>query len=102
MPAHWWVELGLGLLVGRAVCRGMSRGDCGLRMSLGSLSSDGWGYVPTQLVVWPEVSQHWSLQAVGWGQVLALMNQDGSLQHQCSYSRMSSQIWLLPVSVSPG
>ena len=33
-------------------------------------SADGWGCVPTLLVVWPDVSQHWSLQAVGWGQVL--------------------------------
>ena len=55
------VELGVGPLVGRA----MVRHGCGLRKSSGNLSADGWGYVPTQLVVWPEVSQHWSLQAVG-------------------------------------
>ena len=36
-PAYWWVELGLGLLVDRAV----SRGGCGLRKSLGSLAADG-------------------------------------------------------------
>ena len=64
----WWVELGLGPLVGKAMSRGMSRGSCGLRKSLGSLSTDGWGCVPTQFVVWPEAFQHWSLQAVGWGQ----------------------------------
>ena len=33
VPAHWWVELGLGLLVGRAMSRGVSRGTCGLRKS---------------------------------------------------------------------
>ena len=32
--------------------------------------ADGWCCVPALLVVWPEVSQHWSPQAVGWGQVL--------------------------------
>ena len=48
----WWVELGLGPLVGKAMSRGMSRGSCGLRKSLGSLSTDGWGCVPTQFVVW--------------------------------------------------
>ena len=44
-------------------------GVCELRMTLGSLSFDGRGCVPTLLIVWPEVSLHWSLQAVGWGQV---------------------------------
>lgn len=29
----------------------------------------------SQLVVWPETSQHWCLQAFGQGQVLAVMNQ---------------------------
>ena len=56
IPPSWWMRLfqrlvkpswraGLGLdsLMGRAVCKGVSRGGCGLRMSLGSLSSDGWG-----------------------------------------------------------
>ena len=51
--------------------RAMSRGDCGLRKSSGSLSTDEWACVPTQLVVWPETSQHQCLPAVGWGQVLA-------------------------------
>ena len=73
MPAHWWVELGLGPLVGRVMSRGLSRGGCGLRKSLGSLS--GWDCVPALFVVWFEESQRWSLQAVGWGQVLALMTQ---------------------------
>ena len=50
-----------GPLVDRAVSRGVSRGGCGLRMSLSTLSADGWGCIPTQLVVRPEMSQHWSL-----------------------------------------
>ena len=82
-PTHWWVELGLGPLAGRALPWCESRGDCGLRKSLGSLSADGWGCVPAQLVVWPEASQHWSLQAVGWSQVLVLMIQYVSHQ-ECS------------------
>ena len=45
-------------------------GKAMLRKTLNSLSADGWGCVPARLVVWPEASQHWSLQAVGWGQVL--------------------------------
>ena len=28
------------------------------------LSVDGWGSVPSLFIVCPEVSQHWSLQAV--------------------------------------
>ena len=51
--------------VGRAMFRSRSRGSCGPRMSLGSLSANGWGCVPVQLVAWPEASQHWHLQAVG-------------------------------------
>ena len=67
---HWWVELDLVSLVGRTVSSGMFRGGWGLRKTLGSLSDDGWGCVLTLFVVWPETYQHWSLQAVGWGQVL--------------------------------
>ena len=58
VPAHWWVELGLGPLVGRAVSRGVFRGGCRLRNTFLSLSDDGWGFVPALLVVWPEASQH--------------------------------------------
>ena len=61
-----WV---LGPLMGRAV----SRGDCGLRKSLGDLSAGVCGCGPTQLVVWPEASQHLRLQAVEQRQVLALI-----------------------------
>ena len=51
MPMHWCVDLGSGLLLGSAMSRGVSRGVCGLRTSLGSLSADGWVYVPALLVV---------------------------------------------------
>ena len=70
MPAHWWVELDLVPLMGRVVSRSVFRGGCELSMTLGSLSVDGCVFVPTLLVVWPEVAQQWSLKAVGWGQVL--------------------------------
>ena len=45
MSAHWWVKLGLVLLVGRAVARGAFRGSRGLKMTLGSLFVAGWGCV---------------------------------------------------------
>ena len=86
------MELGLCPLVGKIVPWGVSRGGWVLRKSLGSLSDVGWTYVPVQLVVWPEASQHWCLQAVGWGQVLVLMRQDGSHQSQCWQSRMFSNM----------
>ena len=56
MLAPWWVELGLGRLVGRAVLRDLSGGDCVLRKSLGSLSADEWCCVTAIFVVWPEAS----------------------------------------------
>ena len=57
LPAEG-VVLGLGLLVIRAVSRGIYRGDCELRKTLSSLSLDGWDYVSVFLVIWPEASQH--------------------------------------------
>ena len=65
MPAHWWVELDLLPLVGRAMSQSMFAGSCWFRTTLGSLSADEWGRVPILLVVWPEASQYWSLQPVG-------------------------------------
>ena len=41
-----------------------------LRKILSSLSAYGWDCVPALLVVWPEASQRWSQQPVGWGQIL--------------------------------
>ena len=70
VPAYWCMELCLVPLVDRAMSRGVFRVTSGLRIPLGSLSDDGWGCVVTLLVFWPEVSQHWSLQAIGWDQVL--------------------------------
>ena len=32
-----------------------------LSKTLICLSADGWGWLPSLLVVWPEASQHWSL-----------------------------------------
>lgn len=45
LSAPWYVELRLRPLADRAVSSGMSRGGCGRRKSLGSLSADGWGCV---------------------------------------------------------
>ena len=99
---------GLCPLVGRAMSRGVSRGGCGLRESIGSLSADGWGCIPTQFVVWPEVSQHWSLQVVGWGQVLLpkcqllgeliQMNAPQYVRHWCLHPQSGPQ----PSPASPG
>ena len=41
-PAHCWVKLNLGPLVGITTLRGILRDGCGCRKSLGSLSVDGW------------------------------------------------------------
>ena len=70
VPAHSWVELALVPPVGRAMSGVCLSGSGLFRKTLSSLSAHGWGYVPALLVVWPEASQHWSRQAVGWGQVL--------------------------------
>ena len=50
---------------GRAMSSGVFIGGFWLRTTLGGLSADGWNCVLTLLVVWPEASPHWSLQAVG-------------------------------------
>ena len=56
MLAPWWLELGLGCLVGRAVLKDLSRGGYVLRKSLGGLSADEWCCVTAVFVVWPEAS----------------------------------------------
>ena len=58
VPAQWWMELCLVSLVGRAMSRSVIRDD------LGSQYAVVYGCFPTLLVVWPEASNHWSLQAV--------------------------------------
>ena len=52
-----WVELGLVPLVGKAVSRDVFRDSCGLRTTLGNLSGDGGGCVPTLLIVLPKIYQ---------------------------------------------
>ena len=37
-----------------------------LRETLSHKSANGWGCCVPALLVWPEVIQHWSLQAVWW------------------------------------
>ena len=67
MSVHWWEDLDLVPLVSNGMSRSMLRASCGIRRTLGSLSANGWGCISTLLVVLPEASQHWSLQAVRWG-----------------------------------
>ena len=52
-----WVRVGLVHLEDRAM----------RSKSLVLLSDDEWGCVPILLVIWPEVTQHWTLTAVCWG-----------------------------------
>ena len=47
------------------------------------------------LIVWPEVSQHWSLQAVGWGQVLVL-----TIQARCQPPGEFMQITTIDISAT--
>lgn len=56
---------------------------------------------PIQLKIWSEVSQHWCLLSVGWGQFLAQgtkMGATNSSVHMVKYS----YIWLSPVSMFAG
>ena len=71
--AHWWLELGFVPLVDGATLMGVFRGSYVPRTTLGCLSADRWGSVSTLLIVWPEAFQHWSLKAVGWGQISFLI-----------------------------
>ena len=67
MPVFWWMRLDLVLLVGRSTSGGVFWGVCSL-MILGSLSANGWGFVPVLLVVWHRVSSTvicWSLSGAG-------------------------------------
>ena len=38
-----------------------------LSKTLIHLTADGWGWVPSLLVVWPEATQHWSLTGLFGG-----------------------------------
>ena len=78
-------------------------GACPLVSGAGSCSS---GVCTTLLIVWPEASQHWSLRAIGWGQVLASQWQPlgqltpvSTLQyffHQCSCPGREPQSYPTP------
>lgn len=83
--AHWLVKLGHGLLVGRA----MSRGDCGLRRSLGSLSADERDCILTQL---------FSLRHFSTGTYRMLGGATMMTAHTSDPAVESSQVWLLPIS----
>ena len=68
MPEFWWIRLYLVFLMGTSMSGGVFWGVCGLLMILGSLSANGWGYVPVLLVVWHRVSSSvacWSLSEAG-------------------------------------
>ena len=68
MPEFWWIRLDLVFLMGTSMSGGVFWGVCGLLMILGSLSANGWGYVPVLLVVWHRVSSSvacWSLSEAG-------------------------------------
>ena len=47
------MEIGVGPLADRAISRDVSSGSCGLRKSLGNLSAEEWGYIPSLQVVLP-------------------------------------------------
>ena len=80
--------------------RGMSWGDCGLRKSLGSCLMGAT--VLTLFSVCPEWSPYWSLQLIGWGQVLVLMS---LATHQASQKpsndwQRHAKIFLAPLFIS--
>ena len=68
MSVFWWMSLALVFLVGRTMCGGVFWGVCDFIMILGSLSTNGWCFVPVLVVVWPRVSSTvacWSLSEAG-------------------------------------
>ena len=68
MPVFWWMRLDLVFMVSRTESSGVFWGVCDLIMILGSLSANGWDYVPVLLVVWHKVSSTvgcWSLSEAG-------------------------------------
>ena len=50
VSANLWIELCPGPLLNKGLSRGVSKGGCGFRKSLGSLSADEWSCVLIQLV----------------------------------------------------
>ena len=67
---HWWAELIKTLI---------------------HLSADGWGWVPSLFVVWPEATQHWSLLS----SLVGLMADSGRAHAKEYFPEL-----LLPVSLS--
>ena len=67
----WWAELSKALI---------------------HLCADGWGWVPSLLVVWPEVTQHWRLPS----SLVRLMMDSGR-----AHSKQYFPELLLPVFLSP-
>ena len=68
MPVFWWMRLDLVFLVDRSTSGGVFWGVCDLIMILGSLSANGWVYVPVLLDVWRRVSctvACWPLSGAG-------------------------------------
>ena len=68
MPVVRCMRLDLVFLVGRTASSGVFWGVCDLIMVFGSLSADGWGFVPVLLVVWHRVSitvACWPLSGAG-------------------------------------
>ena len=62
-----------------------------LSKTLIPLFADGWGWVPSLLVVWPEMTQHWSLR----GLFVGLMEDSGRAHTKEYFPEL-----LLPVSLS--
>ena len=75
-------------MVGRAGCCWLAE----LNKTLICLSADGWGWVPSLLVVWPEATQHWNLP----GSLVGLMVDSGRAHTKECFPEL-----LLPVSFSP-
>ena len=68
MSVFWWMRLDLVFLLGRSTSGGVFSGVCDLIIVLGSLSANGWGFVPFLLFVWHRVSSTvacWSLSGAG-------------------------------------
>lgn len=81
----------LPLIVGLGPCLGLCllSGSSLFMNTLSCLSTAGC--VSAQLVVLSEASQHWSLQAIGWGQVLVKMATQLVNSQQTSHSVLLSQ-----------
>ena len=54
MPVFWWMGLDLVFLVGRTVSGGVFCGVCEIRVTLRSISANGWGCVPVVFGVCPQ------------------------------------------------